>query len=121
MQSPQIAHAGSGDAPAFDRAAALERAGNQVDLFRELIEIFRTDAERQLSELREALENGDGGRVRRIAHTLKGTAGIFAASAAQEAARTLESLSSDLSKCAPATEKLVCEVQRLQRALVLEL
>ena len=59
---------------------------------RETILLFRETVAEQLSEIDDALDEGDSRRVERIAHTIKGAAQIFAAQPTIDAAASLESL-----------------------------
>ncbi len=65
--------------PVFDYADFLERIDGDVDLLKEVIEIFLEDTPRLLADLFAAIRRGDAGAVERAAHTLKGaTANISA-------------------------------------------
>src|SRR4051794_32034990 len=69
----------------FDRAAALERCGDDPHLLRELIDMFLTESVTWMNGLQEALKAGDANQVKRLAHTMKGAVGTFAATAAYDA------------------------------------
>lgn len=65
--------------PVFDYADFLERIDGDVDLLKEVIEIFIEDTPRLLADLFAAIRRGDADAVERAAHTLKGaTANISA-------------------------------------------
>jgi CheY-like chemotaxis protein len=76
----------------LDGAAALERVGGNLALFRELVEVFIADSEPLLSEIAEAIRRQDASRLERAAHTLKGMLRFFDAPAATDAAARLEEL-----------------------------
>jgi two-component system sensor histidine kinase/response regulator len=76
----------------LDRELALSRVGGDVDLLKEIAQLFVEDYPRVLDELHQAVDTGDAQAVERTAHGLKGSVSTFGASAAMEAARTLENL-----------------------------
>lgn len=86
MNSSQIEAVG----PACDFAtiAALRDEGD--NLLTELIEIFTTEAPCQMTELERALAQQESAAAARIAHTLKGTAGVFGASMMESLAARIE-------------------------------
>ncbi len=86
-----VASPASGDRSIFDLDAALECTGGDLPLFREVLGLFLEDCPRLLAEARTAIEASDGPALRRAAHTLKGSAGNFAAAGVVAAAERLES------------------------------
>jgi len=72
-----------------------------------------------LGELRTALDDKDAVRLRRAAHSLKGSAANFSAPAAVEAAWKLEEMGrqGNLQGAAESLPELEQEVHRLRRAL----
>jgi PAS domain S-box-containing protein len=74
----------------FDAGAALERLGGNAELLLEIASLFRQEGPRLLREIDDALECGDARRARKAAHSLKGSAGLFAAEGLAEAAVELE-------------------------------
>lgn len=72
-----------------------------------------------LVEIREGVAAGDAARIRRVAHTLKGSAGNFGAVAAVAAADRLERLGrdGDLTAAAAALPPLEEALQQFQPAL----
>jgi CheY-like chemotaxis protein len=103
----------------FDRAAFLERLDGDFELLDELVETFRTECPRLLSDTRNAVSLGDGPGVERAAHALKGSVSNFCAPAASEAARHLEQMGreGDLTRAGDALVALELEVDRFQTAL----
>jgi HPt (histidine-containing phosphotransfer) domain-containing protein len=59
-------------------------------LFLELVESFRRDAAKGLSEIRRSASNGDSHALALAAHTLRGVVSIFAAAPAIRATQALE-------------------------------
>jgi CheY-like chemotaxis protein/HPt (histidine-containing phosphotransfer) domain-containing protein len=90
--------------------AALRRAAGSQELLRETAGLFLEECPRLLTELHAALEQGDAVRVRRAAHTLRGSAAIFAAQPTIAVAARLEELGSrgDLADAAQLIEQLEC-------------
>jgi len=66
------------DRQALDTIRAMAE-GEPGDMLGELIELFITEAERQLAMIGEAVERGDAGALAAVAHTLKGSAGALGA------------------------------------------
>jgi two-component system sensor histidine kinase/response regulator len=77
---------------AFDRQAVLDRFGGDVALLRQIADLFRASSAPWLAEIHEAHAAGDLPRVKRVAHTLKGSVGNFLATNAAVAARHVQEL-----------------------------
>jgi CheY-like chemotaxis protein len=77
----------------FNRSFALEQAGGDEGLLRELIELFLNCAPEQLECVRKAVERGDGQVAERSAHALKGSVSHFLAPEAMTPLHELEKLS----------------------------
>jgi HPt (histidine-containing phosphotransfer) domain-containing protein len=105
--------------PLFDQAVLLERLDGDLELLREVVQIFAADAPRLLGELHDALDQGNADRVGRAAHTLKGSLALFGAHAATEAARELEMLgrTGNLANGKETAANLVCQLDALLSAL----
>jgi signal transduction histidine kinase/DNA-binding response OmpR family regulator/HPt (histidine-containing phosphotransfer) domain-containing protein len=105
--------------PPLDRAGAIERLGGDEGLFDEVAELFLADAPKLLEEIRAGLSEQDAARVRRAAHTLKGSAGYVGGGPASTAALALETIAAT-GKLAAAHEsfcRLESEIDRLAAAL----
>jgi PAS domain S-box-containing protein len=76
----------------IDEAAILSGMDGNRKLLRDVTRIFVADYPKQLTEIKVAIQMGDAERLRRAAHTLKGSVGNFAAKRAFEAASQLELL-----------------------------
>jgi len=74
----------------IDRATALERVEGDVELLREIAQLFLEDVPVRLAEIRDALEARDADALRTAAHSLKGAAANLSALAVGEAAKRLE-------------------------------
>ena len=104
----------------IDRAEVLERFEGDMDLVREVAELFIADCPHRLAAVREALADGDSAGLQRAAHSLKGSVSNFSAGAAVEAALRLEMLAraGDLTDAATACSTLEREIARLMPALL---
>ncbi|MBM3321515.1 MAG: response regulator [Candidatus Eisenbacteria bacterium] len=74
----------------FDLSEALDFLEGDVDLLKQMAEIFLEEAPRLLSGVESALARQDRKSLERAAHAIKGTVGSFAAKRAYEAARRVE-------------------------------
>lgn len=74
----------------LDQASLLERCGGDVSFQTQILGIMRDTLPNRISDLREAGQQNDWGRVRTIAHQLRGAAGDSALVAVHDAAGTLE-------------------------------
>jgi two-component system sensor histidine kinase/response regulator len=74
----------------LDEALALSRVGGDMDLLREVVELFLDDYPSALEKLRSAVSAHDPSGVEHQAHSLKGSVSTFGAQEAFEAALVLE-------------------------------
>ncbi len=103
----------------FDREEILARVEGDLALLTELVELFRTESPRMLSELRRNVEANDAKGLERAAHALGGSASNFGAHAAVRIAKDLEALARGgaLDTAAECLIDLEREVDRLRRGL----
>lgn len=103
----------------IDKAEILDRVDGDIELLLELIDIFRDDSSRLLSEIRTAVSSEDAARIGQNAHTLKGSVGNFGAAKAYSAAARLEAIggTGDLLEAGRAFAVLETEMERVQNAL----
>jgi len=103
----------------FDRTEALARAGNDEQLFNELVDLFLEEYPRLLKAVSSAIGRRDAGGLRLASHTLKGVVSNFGAAAAIEAAEHLENLgqSGNLNEAAEALANLELVVGQLAASL----
>ncbi|MEH6578430.1 MAG: response regulator [Amphritea sp.] len=103
----------------FDPEDALKRVGDDADTLKEMIELFYEECPKLMAEIHESLAAGDSVALRRAAHTLKGTADIFAAKRTVAAALKLELMArkGTLDEAPEALSALESEVQSLKQAL----
>jgi signal transduction histidine kinase/CheY-like chemotaxis protein/HPt (histidine-containing phosphotransfer) domain-containing protein len=71
----QQTRAASGNAPMWDRTAALNRLGGDELLLNDLIEVFFEDYPAIAARMSDSLQRGDISSLREPAHTLKGSLG----------------------------------------------
>jgi HPt (histidine-containing phosphotransfer) domain-containing protein len=84
---------GSGNtasAPCFDRERAMTLAGGSEDALREITDAFVLQANDLMKDIRDAIASRNAEVLERSAHTIKGSAGVFAANETMEAALALE-------------------------------
>ena len=97
-----------------DAALLRDLVGDDLDLMRELIELFRTEGPRLLGLIGEAVDSHDAAALQQAAHALKGSAGSMAARLSTEMARDLEAMGRD-SRMNEAPEALLCLERELGR------
>jgi PAS domain S-box-containing protein len=104
----------------LDAPALLRRLGGNRALLSQVVQLFRTDSTKRMSELAAAVARQDWASLSRESHTLKGTLSNLCADGAYAAALRLEKLTSDQSSAelAEAFQGLAAEMDRLQPALV---
>jgi len=105
--------------PVIGRDKLLRRVGGDLRLLRELVDIFLGALPEHLQRLREALAEEDIESLYKGAHYLKGSAGLFAAGPAVEAASQLDDLarSGVYDGLKAAVDVLEQELGRLEPAL----
>ncbi|MBC7260323.1 MAG: PAS domain S-box protein [Chloroflexi bacterium] len=108
-----------GAEPAFRLDAALERVGGDKDLLREISEMFLTESQTLLSQVRQAIAQGDAALLKRAGHTLKGLARNFSADQAAQTALEVEQIGDEgrMGDAPAAAARLEAEVARLVQAL----
>jgi PAS domain S-box-containing protein len=104
----------------FDWSSAVDKAGGDRQLVRELAAVFREECPKWLAAIRTALAAGDAARLQLAAHTLKGACLTLAARAAATAALRLEEMGRDgaLADAGEAEATVVQEIEHLLSALV---
>ncbi len=103
----------------IDLQAALSSVGGDAALLRELIGLFLDSCPGLLQEIRDAAAAGDPTRVKRAAHTIKGSVGYFSAPAAVVAAQQVERMGrdNDLTGLEEAYRTLEAEIEHLRPIL----
>ena len=130
--SPQAAHADDDqteslttDTEVSDHEAvfaldgALEQVGGDMEVLNDLIELFYVESPKLMTEIRTTLAAGDSVALRRAAHTLKGTAAVFAAKRTVTSALRLELMAraGELESAPEALQTLEADIKQLTQAL----
>lgn len=107
------------EAEALNVTEALERVEGDIELLKELAELFLQECPRMLAEIEHAIAAGDPQALQHAAHTLKGSVSNFAASRAAEASLVLEKMGrqQNLVGAAAAFSTLQHELTRVNPAL----
>lgn len=106
-------------ATSLDWERALENADGSEDLLIELAGVFIEECPEMMRQVRAAIDARDAPALQRTAHSLKGSARIFAAADASQAALRLETMGAngELSGADDGWTMLAVEVERLMAAL----
>jgi PAS domain S-box-containing protein len=104
----------------LDEALLMSRVDGDLELLKDLVDLFLEDCPRLLDEIRVALDQKDAGTAERSAHSLKGSTGNLAAKLASEAALKLESVAraGDWVRAEDALRELESQLGRLKSALL---
>lgn len=104
---------------AFNLTEALERVEGDMDLLKEMIDLFLEEYPRMVVAIEHALTTSDAQALQNAAHTLKGAVSNFSAYGAAEASFTLEKMGRqhDLANPETALSTLTHELVRLSSAL----
>ena len=74
----------------LDESLALSRVGGDIDLLKEVVELFLDDYPSTFEKIKGAVASRDASALEHHAHSLKGSVSTFGANRAFEAAFTLE-------------------------------
>ncbi len=80
---------------AFDRSVLRESLGDDDQLIKEILELFKTNADETMNLMRDAALKDDIETVRNSAHSLKGSSANIGAKALLEAMKSIEKACSD--------------------------
>ncbi|HEY1784575.1 MAG TPA: response regulator, partial [Pirellulales bacterium] len=108
-----------GASPAGGATRESDAAQNDRAFRKEIAEMFLADCPRSLSQIETAIGSRDGVGLKRVAHTLKGSVGVFMDRAATEAASAVESVGDheDWGQASAASAALTREMARLAASL----
>jgi len=103
----------------FDPAALWARLNGDVDLLRELVQIFSQESPHLLENISAAIERGSCEEVRKFSHKLKGSALQFSGSGVATLAASLEQMGehNKLEGAALVFSDLEREVANLEKSL----
>ncbi len=80
----------TGELPVLDRSVLRLSLGNDRELIEEILELFSTTSSELIETLKEAADESDLETIRRVAHSLKGSAANIGAKAFLESMRDIE-------------------------------
>ncbi len=105
--------------PTLDRSVALQQAGGDAELLKELLDLFVQECPQCLAAIGKAIQQRDPAALRRAAHTFKGSLGNFGHSAPIATAQVLETMGYEnrLAGAEETFQQLVRQMARLQPAL----
>ncbi len=103
----------------LDRGRFLANVDGNLELMREVAELFLADCPRRLAALRDAMARRDPVALEHAAHTLKGSAGYISAPGVFTAADAVETIArcGDLTDAHDAYLKLQQETRQLVEVL----
>jgi HPt (histidine-containing phosphotransfer) domain-containing protein len=109
----------------LDKSVAFSRVDGDMALLREIVGLFLEDSPKLMQEIRTAVQQRDAAKLRRAAHTLKGSVGNFGAASAVEAALSLEMMGKsgvlhDLDTAFRRLEEVMAKVEPAIAALAAE-
>ncbi|HZS06729.1 MAG TPA: Hpt domain-containing protein [Blastocatellia bacterium] len=101
------------------RAELLTSLGGDLELLREMVELFLSEVPDQMVRIQSAVSAGSSAELLEAAHSFKGSVSNYTNGPAYEAARTLEFMgrSGDLSNAAQMVLRLEDEIARLRAAM----
>ncbi len=104
----------------FNKEEALDRVDGDFELFVDIISIFVQDTPEKMAQIEKELQQQDAESLKRTAHSLKGSIGVFCADSAYSAALKLESdaREGDWEKISTSYKQLDAEVKKLSDKLV---
>ncbi|SPE22082.1 putative Histidine kinase [Acidobacteriia bacterium SbA2] len=104
----------------LDEPALLARFEGEVDLLRDVVNLFTDDCPRLMDGIRGAVERSDAHGLERAAHKLKGTVANFSARASYDAALRLEVMGREghLEKAREALATLDTAIEELRPVLI---
>ncbi len=102
-----------------NRSEALARVGDDLELLAQVAGLFLDEYPKQMTDLRAAVARGDCVVMQRLAHTIRGSVGVFGARGACEAAQRLETMAKqrDATNAPQACDALEVAVAQLKPAL----
>jgi signal transduction histidine kinase/CheY-like chemotaxis protein/tetratricopeptide (TPR) repeat protein/tRNA A-37 threonylcarbamoyl transferase component Bud32 len=100
--------------------AALRRIGGRTELLDQIVKLFYTESDTLMCEIQKAIAAADAVKLQRAAHSLKGSADCFCATATVQAALRLEVIGRDsmLTEADDAYAELQSAIKVLRAALM---
>lgn len=103
----------------FDLAKALEVVDGDMELFREIADLFLVNLPDHIAQIQDGIARGDAKVVERAAHSLKGSVSNFGAKRAFETAYRLEVMGKEgrLAEAEKALSELERDLKELEAAM----
>ncbi|MBW2005417.1 MAG: Hpt domain-containing protein [Deltaproteobacteria bacterium] len=103
----------------FDLSKALEVVDGDMELFKEIADLFQKNLPDNIAQIREAIANSDSNALNAAAHSLKGSVSNFGAKRAFEAAYRLEVIGREerLAEAGAGLSELEKELKDLEAAI----
>jgi HPt (histidine-containing phosphotransfer) domain-containing protein len=103
----------------FDLSRTLEAVDGDIELFKEIAELFLEDLPDSMTQIRESISKNDANALELTAHSLKGSVGNFGAKRAFDAAYRLEVMGKEgrPGETDAAMSKLQSEIKDLETAM----
>jgi two-component system, sensor histidine kinase and response regulator len=103
----------------FDPESLWNRVDRDIDLLRDLVEVFAQEAPKMLMRIEEAIGHGSASELEKASHKLKGSVLQFSASAAAATALELEEkgMLGSVAGSEPLLKKLRHEIDSLHEVL----
>lgn len=100
----------------IDQEGGLRRVGGDKELYDELIELFMDSSVDQIEQLREAVKNKETDTLRKVAHSIKGSAANLGIVQVQQTAYDIEKYGNEenIDEAAQSVEKLISEIERVK-------
>lgn len=116
LQSSKFSHLKS---ERFDPESLWDRIDGDVELLRELIEVFSEEGPRMMARIEEAIQQGSPSALEKAGHKMKGSVLQFSATAAAAAAAKLEEKgrNGSVDGAEVLVEQLKLEVGHMQKVL----
>ncbi|HEX4605220.1 MAG TPA: Hpt domain-containing protein [Candidatus Angelobacter sp.] len=103
----------------FDPESLWDRVDGDMELLRELIDVFADEGPRMLARIEDAIRHGSAADLEKSAHKIKGSVLQFSAHAAAAIALELEEMGrrGSVAGAEPLLQRLKQEIDLLQAAL----
>ena len=117
----EVGGAADGDGGVLDdkALAGLQELNSETHGMAALVSLFRNDADERVADLRRAVGSGDADTIRRVSHSLKGSAAVMAAMRVSNVAGELEARGQQgqLADVDALLDRLQAELEAAHRAL----